>query len=238
MHTQLQRFITALLMFSATQLATAKDQFPAWIFSVSMSCIARNSEHLQLNGPYGKMWRENTAAQSSSVEFKKLKYALSFTPKLSDSLCQSVMDIDENTKPADLEALYKSNENRIESLQDFLQVYSHSSHSDNALRTQSLISAAHGGDIAWAKMMLDQGGSIESMGWLGQNVLIESVYPSPHLDMVEFLVAKGANVNGKSRHGSSVLYYASLTKNQAVIDFLVSKGAVSVEAPRSVPSKP
>ncbi|MCA9487373.1 MAG: ankyrin repeat domain-containing protein [Nanoarchaeota archaeon] len=79
------------------------------------------------------------------------------------------------------------------------------------------------------KILVENGADIEAKredDYKGRNSLITAVYLD-YFEIVKYLVESGANVNAVDNEGKTALDYAIEEENQEVIDYLISKGAVS-----------
>ena len=104
-------------------------------------------------------------------------------------------------------------------------------------RVQLLI-AAHTGDIAWSKMLLDRqpmlinmraerGDQVAPLGTLispGHTALHEAV-ANGHTALIEVLIEYGANIDAMTSNGITPLHAATLYHAQAVVKLLLARGA-------------
>jgi uncharacterized protein len=103
---------------------------------------------------------------------------------------------------------------------------------------EDLIAAAARGDGAAVQALLDQGIAVDSMNALGTTALMTaSLYG--HLDVVQALLANGADVNAKSKLVSATaLMAASRAGHLNVVQLLLAKGADVNAKANGVNAKP
>lgn len=96
----------------------------------------------------------------------------------------------------------------------------HAGHTGTALGI-----AAQGGDITAARELLDSGADIDQPDDMGATPLMSAVHAG-HKQMVEFLIARGANVNAL-RAGEGVLHLAARRGDPDMIGYLLKNGAAA-----------
>lgn len=95
-----------------------------------------------------------------------------------------------------------------------------------------LIMAGKKGHLSIAKLLLEKGADV-NYKIIGDETPLISAAWNGHLDMVKYLVAEGADVNLSCRSGYTInselrtpLLMARRGKHKAVVDYLISQGAV------------
>ena len=92
----------------------------------------------------------------------------------------------------------------------------------------SIYGAARGGDLEAVKKFLDEGADINQRGYGGGTPLHCASSWSNKKEVVELLIAKGADVNAKDDQGyylETPLHKAAFWGNTEIIEFLIAKGA-------------
>lgn len=94
----------------------------------------------------------------------------------------------------------------------------------NTQLDRDLFTAVSAGDIVRAKRLLAQGADLRArqQPW---NLTPLLVAPDVSLEMVRFLVGRGAEINVADKEGTTVLMKAVRANAPAIVDFLVKKGA-------------
>ncbi len=79
--------------------------------------------------------------------------------------------------------------------------------------------------VEYAQEILAAGQNVNAgIGALGKTMLMAAVAQNKH-DIVEFLVAKGADINVTDSNGQSAIFYALTNGNKKTLDYLKEKGA-------------
>ena len=93
---------------------------------------------------------------------------------------------------------------------------------DRDLKNFALIAAAEGNRIDNAQTLLDQGACIEGASVRSSIRPLWKAAKQGHLEMVKFLVGRGANVAGTDNDGMNALDYARRYSRTEVVRFLES----------------
>eukprot|EP00004_Rigifila_ramosa_P002549 TRINITY_DN12679_c0_g1_i1.p1 TRINITY_DN12679_c0_g1~~TRINITY_DN12679_c0_g1_i1.p1 ORF type:complete len:559 (+),score=168.21 TRINITY_DN12679_c0_g1_i1:8-1684(+) len=85
--------------------------------------------------------------------------------------------------------------------------------------------AAERGDLAEVKRFVELGESIETVHPGFQEPILLVAARNKHTDVVEYLLAKGANIDHKNKSGRTALHTACLNNKPEDVDFLIQNGA-------------
>jgi ankyrin repeat protein len=89
--------------------------------------------------------------------------------------------------------------------------------------------AAHDGDLAKVKALVESGVSVDMRDGGGGTPLTVAI-ESEHFDVADFLIRKGANINSLNRTGGSpfdtyyINYGSEYQPNFKIVDYMLSKG--------------
>jgi len=103
-----------------------------------------------------------------------------------------------------------------------------------------LHSAMSGGQIEAGRLLLDKGAGLETKDDLGWTpLLVACGTDSKHATRAEcaaFLIGRGADVEARSREGTSALVLAAIDRDSLVTAMLLARGAKPVSATKDTPS--
>lgn len=112
----------------------------------------------------------------------------------------------------------------------FILMISHS-HADDLPSPTAFSNTLEVGDIKQAEQWLNAGLSVNFEGSrIGQGIHIAAW--EGNLEMLQFFLAKGANINVLNRHGETPLALAVWKNQQNIIDFLINNGA-NINSPQN-----
>lgn len=91
----------------------------------------------------------------------------------------------------------------------------------NAAGESALMLAALKGDLAWCQRLVERGARVQQPGWAP----IHYAASGPSAQIVEFLLANGADIDSASPNGSTPLMMAARYGSEASVDLLLGRGA-------------
>jgi uncharacterized protein len=91
----------------------------------------------------------------------------------------------------------------------------------NAAGESALMLAALKGDLVWCQRLVDRGARVQQPGWSP----IHYAATGPNVQVVEFLLGKGADIDSASPNGSTPLMMAARYGSEASVDLLLGRGA-------------
>ena len=90
---------------------------------------------------------------------------------------------------------------------------------------ETLHKACKKGDIEAVKQHLATGADVNAGGVFGTTTPLYLAAGEGHKEIVELLIAKGANVNTKTDEGSTPLHSATANEHENIAELLIEKGA-------------
>ena len=90
---------------------------------------------------------------------------------------------------------------------------------------ESLHHAAGKGDLFAVQCFLLRGADVDARSSILGLTPLHIAAENGHTGMSKLLIEKGADVNGKNKHGKTPLHYAAGNGNAAVAELLIEKGA-------------
>ncbi|KAF1323579.1 Tkl protein kinase, partial [Globisporangium splendens] len=89
----------------------------------------------------------------------------------------------------------------------------------------ALNTAIHSGCADIALLLIESGAAIDLPNNDGDTPLLVAVKDSSCVDVVEELLARGANINHQNRVGATALYHAMVYENDGIVQLLLERGA-------------
>jgi len=89
--------------------------------------------------------------------------------------------------------------------------------------SKSLLQASANGDVDKVKSLLSKGADVDAQDWEGTALHIAAQYD--HKEVVESLIAAGADVNARLRSSVTPLHCAAVYGHKDIADLLINKGA-------------
>ena len=96
----------------------------------------------------------------------------------------------------------------------------------------SLHAAAYVGDLGKVKSFIDEGVAINDKKGMAQNTALHTAAAGGHKEIVEFLIASGANIDAKDRRGRTPLDLAVSKRDDEVVNLVVKHDLESTEPPK------
>jgi len=93
------------------------------------------------------------------------------------------------------------------------------------LTPTSVYEAVYKGDVDTVRRYLEQGGNVNAKYGFDGNTPLQRAAQNNNKDMVEMLIAKGADVNAKDKDGNTPLQRAAQNNNKDMVEMLIAKGA-------------
>jgi len=93
------------------------------------------------------------------------------------------------------------------------------------LTPTSVYEAVYKGDVDTVRRYLEQGGNVNAKYGFDGNTPLQRAAQNNNKDMVEMLIAKGADVNAKDKDGNTPLQRAAQHNRKDVAELLIAKGA-------------
>ena len=91
----------------------------------------------------------------------------------------------------------------------------------NAAGESALMLAALKGDLVWCRRLVERGARVQQPGWSP----IHYAATGPNVEVVDFLLGKGADIDSASPNGSTPLMMAARYGSEASVDLLLGRGA-------------
>lgn len=88
---------------------------------------------------------------------------------------------------------------------------------------RALGNAAYGGSLDTVKYLVEEGSCMETEG--EEATPLQRASAQGHLEIIQYLVTNGANVNTKNKYGYTALMEAAKSGSLEIVKFLVEKGA-------------